>query len=140
MSPRKSSTSSGNSFARPRYLLVEVAGAGTPSPRSLEALLDERSLRPPGPPLRFRLIRSEGTHGLVAVSHTDAPEARRLWNSPAVPGRPMLRTLRMFGTLRKGKLWLAARYRSWAGLRAASSGAAHPAAPDRPREGAAPRR
>jgi hypothetical protein len=67
----------------------------------------------PEPPPRFRVIRVEGIHGLVAVEHTEVERARRAWNSTSgdAPG-PGVRTLRSFGTLRKGKAWLASRPRS----------------------------
>ena len=108
MSPRKSSTSSGNPrFDRPRYLLVEAAGAGTLSPRALEGLLGARLAELPEPRPRFRIIRTEGAHALVAVAHTDVGRCRIVWNRP---GDASLRTLRSYGTLRKGKSWLADRY------------------------------
>lgn len=108
MSPRKSSTSSGNRFDRPRYLLVEVSGTGTLSPSLLERLL---AARVPEPHFRFRVIRVDGPFGLVAVEHTDAPAARTAWNGAVAPGLPSIRTLRSYGTLRKGKIWVAARLR-----------------------------
>ncbi len=108
-SPRKSSTSSGNRFDRPRYLLVEVVGAPTLSPRGLESILAGHLVKA-GAPIRFRVIRTEGPHGLVAVSHRDVPAARRAWNG-ATSGPPSagVRTLRSYGTLRKGKIWIARR-------------------------------
>ena len=110
MSPRKSSTSSGNRFERPRYLLVEVSGAGTPSPRSIEeALVRRLPTAPVGAPFRFRIILSDGLHALVAVEHRDAPAARSAWNAPGGPGVPGLRTIRSYGTIRKARGWLAAR-------------------------------
>jgi len=105
-SPRKSSTSSGNRFDRPRYLLVEVVGAPTLSPRGLEALLHHH-LVTAGTPFRFRVVRTEGTHGLVAVAHVDVAAARLAWNRPSEGGRAAVRTLRSYGTLRKGKAWIA---------------------------------
>jgi hypothetical protein len=104
-SPRKSSTSSGNRFDRPRYLLVEVAGVPTLSPRSLESILGGRAAAA-RPPFRFKVIRTEGIHGLVAVAHTDVPSARVAWNAP---GPVAVRTLRSYGTLRKGKAWIGRR-------------------------------
>jgi hypothetical protein len=105
VSPRKSSTSSGNRFDRPRYLLVEVAGLPSPSPRQLEGLLRARLGGPLGA-APFRVIRVTGPLALVAVAHTEAPAFRTAWNAPAAPGAGRLRTLRTFGTLRKGKAWL----------------------------------
>jgi len=106
VSPRKSSTSSGsNRFDRPRYLLVEVVGAPTLSPRALETALFER-LPPTLAPVRPRVIRSEGAYALVAIPHTLLAAAVLAWNGPGTGGRP-LRTLRTYGTLRKGKEWLA---------------------------------
>ena len=128
MSPRKSSTSSGNRFERPRYLLVEAPGAGTLSPPSFEALLAARLPSAPGGRLRFRVIRSEGRHALVAVAHTEVEAARSAWNAPERPGVPGLRTLRSYGTLRKGKEWLVAHYRPPRPV------------PDRPRNDRDPRR
>jgi hypothetical protein len=107
-SPRKSSTSSGNRFERPRYLLVEVAGVPTLSPRALESMLSGR-LHASGTPIPFRVIRTEGACGLVAVAHVDVPAARTAWNPSG--GRPeaSIRTLRSYGTLRKGKEWMVRR-------------------------------
>jgi hypothetical protein len=107
-SPRKSSTSSGNRFHRPRYLLVEVVGVPTLSPRFLEAILSERSVRS-GPPIAFKIIRTEGSHGLVAVAHLDADRARGAWNGSSLHPAATVRTLRSYGTLLKGKTWLARR-------------------------------
>ncbi len=106
MSPRKSSTSSGNRFERPRYLLVEVAGDPPLSPRALEGLLRER-LGAEAPQLPFRILRTEGRFALVSVRHTDAPRFRASWNPTMPSGPARLRTLRTYGTLRKGKAWLA---------------------------------
>ena len=110
-SPRKSSTSSGNHFDRPRYLLLEVSGAATLSPRSLEPLLAQRSIGPSGVAFPFRVIRVDAPYALVAVEHTDAPAARSSWNAPGSPGGPGLKTLRSYGTLRNAKLWIAERLR-----------------------------
>jgi hypothetical protein len=106
VNPRKSSTSSGNRFDRPRYLLVEVSGAPTLSPKSLEILLVER-LRTAARALPFRVIRTDGPYGLVAIPHLSLQEARGAWNG-SLDGRGIsLRTLRTYGTLLKGKQWLA---------------------------------
>jgi hypothetical protein len=103
--PRKSSTSSGNRFDRPRYLLIEVAGVPPLSPRALETILGGR-LSAAGTLLKFRVIRTEGAHGLVAVSHLDVPAARNAWNGPRDRPSGSVRTLRSYGTLRKGKAWI----------------------------------
>jgi hypothetical protein len=108
VSPRKSSTSSGNRFDRPRYLLVEVTGAPPLSARALEEIL--RGASPPDLPpasARFRVIRTLGRFGLVAVAHLDAPRFRSAWTRPSDGRSPALRTLRTYGTLRKGKEWIA---------------------------------
>jgi hypothetical protein len=107
-SPRKSSTSSGNRFERPRYLLVEVVGVPTLSPRVLESILI-RQLHEAGTPLPFRVIRTEGSHGLVAVAHLDVTRARTAWNPGNERSTGSVRTLRSYGTLRKGKEWIARR-------------------------------
>jgi len=107
-SPRKSSTSSGNRFDRPRYLLVEVVGVPTLSPRGLESILFGQ-LTSTGTPLRFKVIRTEGVHGLVAVAHLDVPMARAAWNRGNDRSPYRVRTLRSYGTLRKGKAWIVRR-------------------------------
>ncbi|HZY91285.1 MAG TPA: hypothetical protein VFG07_00715 [Thermoplasmata archaeon] len=112
MSPRKSSTSSGNPPSpRPRYLGLEVAGDLPINPRWVEREL-ARLLRPgsdPGVPPSFRLVRWEGHRGLVEVGHREVGLARRVWNDtvPGPGGHPVaIVTRRTWGTLRKGKLWL----------------------------------
>ena len=111
MSPRKSSTSSGseNSFLRPRYLSVEVAGdlphAGRLIERELLRRLEVAGVHRP----TVKMIRWEGTRGLVRVPHTDARRARDAWNgsSRGPDGSVLtLKTLRSYGTLRKGKAWI----------------------------------
>lgn len=111
MSPRKSSTSSGNPPSpRPRYLGIEVAGDLSLAPRWVErelARLLEEDGRRPG--VRVRLVRWEGRRGIAEVAHTVARAARSRWNArltgPA--GEAVeLATVRTWGTLRKGKEWL----------------------------------
>jgi hypothetical protein len=113
VSPRKSSTSSGsdNSFLRPRYLSVEVAGdlpyAGRLIERELLRRLEVAGVHRP----TVRMIRWEGTRGLVRVPHTDARRARQVWNgtSRSPDGSVLtLKTGRSYGTLRKGKAWIRA--------------------------------
>ena len=113
MSPRKSSTSSAEPVARPRYLGVEVVGETiVPRPWLEEALrraLTPRSGAIPPAPRRIRIIRLERAKALVEIGHRWAAEARSAWNGP-VPGpsgRPVaLATRRTWGTLRGAKLWL----------------------------------
>jgi hypothetical protein len=79
------------------------------SARELEGVLS--ALRP-GPTDRypFRIIRTEGPYALVAVPHTTLAEVRAAWNAPASQHQRFgLRTIRTYGTLRKGKLWIAHR-------------------------------
>ena len=105
-SPRKSSTSSGNRFDRPRYLLVEVSGVPSLSSPTLSDLLRRRLAGPSGVP-EFRIVRVQSPYGIVAVPHRGAPTARASWNDAAPMGPVTLRTRRTFGTLRKAKRWLA---------------------------------
>jgi hypothetical protein len=109
VSPRKSSTSSGNPTHRSRYLGIEVAGAPFVSPRWLERALGER-LAERNPVLgRVRLIRLEGRRALVEVDHRVARTARDVWNAPmpGPTGAPVgISTARTWGTLLKGKAWL----------------------------------
>ncbi len=85
---------------------MEVAGVPSLSPRQFETLLKGRLAdRRPEPPVR--VIRVGGPYALAAVPHTEAAAARAAWNRPSASGAPGLRTLRTFGTLRKGKDWLA---------------------------------
>ena len=110
MNPRKSSTSSGNPTLRPRYLGVEVAGE-TPflAPRAIEHELRRRLEAIGAHQPEFQIIRWQGGRGLVRVAHTDARRARDAWNyvGPGTDGQRLtLRTVRTYGTLRKGKLWL----------------------------------
>jgi RNase P/RNase MRP subunit POP5 len=114
VSPRKSSTSSGNPTPRPRYLAVEVAGDQPLSPRWLESVLFDR-LGENGPRSgRMRVIRVEGHKALVEVPHRVAPTARAAWNgnwTTARGERVGATTHRTFGTLVKGKAWIRARFR-----------------------------
>jgi RNase P/RNase MRP subunit POP5 len=115
VSPRKSSTSSGNPSLRPRYLGVEVAGELPLSPRSIEAELRRRLEAIGAHSPSFQIIRWEGGRGLVRVAHYDVRRAREAWNyrGPATTGGPLtVRTDRTYGTLRKGKAWLAGPKRS----------------------------
>ena len=110
MSPRKSSTSSGNLSPRPRYLGVEVAGDLPVPARWVERELG-RLLQPtaPGPAARLRVIRWDGNRGLIEVGHRDVPRARQQWNGE-VDGpsgtRLTIATRRSWGTLRGGKRWI----------------------------------
>jgi RNase P/RNase MRP subunit POP5 len=109
VSPRKSSTSSGNPIARPRYLGVEVAGEQPLSPRSIEQELRRRLEAIGAHRPNFQIIRWEAGRGLVRVAHYDVGRAREAWNyqGPGSAGQPFsVRTDRTYGTLRKGKAWL----------------------------------
>jgi hypothetical protein len=65
---------------------------------------------PAHPTLPFRVIRTEGRFGLVAMPHTAVPQFRADWGTTIEGGsRPQLRVLRSYGTLLKGKRWLARR-------------------------------
>ncbi|MFZ0830244.1 MAG: hypothetical protein WCB18_04485 [Thermoplasmata archaeon] len=108
MSPKRSSTSSGNSLPRPRYLGIEVAGDPSFSPRALERWLSVR-LATQGPPPKLRVVRVEGRRALVDVPHTWANRARAAWAGrwTAVDGTVLeVRTYRTWGTLVGGKRWL----------------------------------
>ncbi|MGC2034990.1 MAG: hypothetical protein WA761_06055 [Thermoplasmata archaeon] len=56
----------------------------------------------------MRMIRWEGTKGLVEIGHTDVAVARKAWNGPVAGpfGSFTLRTHATWGTLLKGKVWL----------------------------------
>ncbi|HTT73955.1 MAG TPA: hypothetical protein VMG99_07435 [Thermoplasmata archaeon] len=109
MSPRKSSTSSGRSRPRPRYLGIEAAGEHLPplSPRGWESALTgaAAALRPAGP-LPFRLVRFAGRRAIVEVEHAAVADARRAWNGPR--DGIVLATRRTWGTLVGAKRWLRA--------------------------------
>lgn len=92
-----------------------MAGVPTLSPKAIEALLTERLAALPSE-IRYRIVRSEGHYVLVSVSHLHVPAFRAAWNGE-VAGRPgiSVRTVRSFGTLRKGKAILA-RHRGAAAL------------------------
>ncbi|MCI4360447.1 MAG: hypothetical protein L3J91_01970, partial [Thermoplasmata archaeon] len=109
VSPRKSSTSSGNPTLRPRYLGVEAAGDLPLSPRSVEQELRRRLEAIGAHAPAFQIIRWESGRGLVRVAHYDVRRAREAWNylGPGSSGQALtLRTDRTYGTLRKGKAWL----------------------------------
>ena len=109
MNPRKSSTSSGNTPLRPRYLGVEVAGEPPLSPRSVEQELRRRLEVIGAHQPTFQIIRWEAGRGLVRVAHYDVRRAREAWNynGPGTTGLPLaVRTDRTYGTLRKGKAWM----------------------------------
>ena len=114
MNPRKSSTSSANSFPpRPRYLGIEVAGDPSFSSKVLERRL-AAALERLGPGPRVRVIRWEPPRALVEIDHGWAARARTAWNAslggPADGGAPVaIATRRTWGTLRKGKAWLRSR-------------------------------
>jgi len=103
VSPRKSSTSSDRPSSRPRYLGIEVAGV---QPLPIPALERELARRLDRPGIEVRVIRLEGRRALVRIPHTSVAAARAGWNAPAPAGALVLRTLRSYGTLRKGKAWL----------------------------------
>lgn len=108
MSPKRSSTSSGNPLPRPRYLGVEVAGDRLFSPRVLEHWLSDR-LAGEGPPPKLRVVRVDGRKALVDVPHTWARRARADWSGrwTASDGTVLeMRTYRTWGTLVGGKRWL----------------------------------
>ena len=113
MSPRKSSTSSAEPTRRPRYLGLEVVGAQPIPPRHLERELLRRLAVAGARTPDLRLIRFEGQRALVRIDHLEVARARSAWNGPASPtdgtGPIGVRTLRTYGTLRKGKAWLRSR-------------------------------
>ncbi len=112
MSPRKSSTSSGNPSPRPRYLGVEVVGVPTFSPRGLERELARSLAEAIRAPADLKLIRFSGPRVLVRVTNRTMIAARTAWNGPlSGPSGEGIRvaTRRTFGTLRKGKEWLGGR-------------------------------
>jgi hypothetical protein len=110
VSPRKSSTSSGRAKPRPRYLGLEAAGEPVPRlpPRGWETALRSAwaRTRADPPPLRFRIVRSDGRRAIVEVEHAVLPAARAAWNgaAPDLPGLT-LRTKRTWGTLVGAKRW-----------------------------------
>ncbi len=109
MSPRKSSTSSGNLSPRPRYLGVEVAGVTTFPPRWLERELARSLAETLRAPAEVKLVRFAGPRALVRITNRTMGAARAAWNAslPGPMGRPVaVATRRTFGTLRKGKMWL----------------------------------
>jgi hypothetical protein len=111
VSPRKSSTSSGRSTLRPRYLGVEVVGEPFVPRPWLEAALARALTDPtlPGPSPRVRVIRSERGWALVEIEHAWLAAARHAWNGPIVgpTGRRVaVATHRTWGTLKDGKIWL----------------------------------
>jgi hypothetical protein len=108
VSPKRSSTSSGNSLHRPRYLGIEVVGDPSFSPRTLERWLVDRLASEESPP-KLRVIRVDGRRALVDVPHTWARRARLQWTGrwTAADGTPLeMRTHRTWGTLVGGKRWL----------------------------------
>ena len=112
MNPRKSSTSSANPSARPRYLGIEVTGVPTLSARWLEQVLANRLAEGIGQRPRIRVIRHEGPKAIVEVDHRLAPAARDAWNCTihgVAPGTLLIRTVRTWGTLLKGKVWIRSR-------------------------------
>ena len=109
MSPRKSSTSSANRSPRPRYLAIEVAGEPPFAARSLEHELRRRLEGAGRSSPALKIIRLEGRRAIIRVDHLDVSAARVAWNGPnaaRTPGGLSLRTLRTYGTLRKGKAWI----------------------------------
>ncbi len=115
MSPTRSSTSSGKSFPRPRYLGIEVAGPSLFSSRLLERWLSDRLASLHGDRPKIRVVRWEERRALVDVPHLWAVRARAAWNGEwtVAEGGPLLvRTHRTWGTLAKGKRWLRSRLRS----------------------------
>ncbi|MCI4367192.1 MAG: hypothetical protein L3K08_05530 [Thermoplasmata archaeon] len=88
-----------------------MVGVPTLSPRILESILVGQLASAPSR-IPFRVIRTEGLHGLVAVSHRDAPAARVAWNGRSDRSPVTVRTLRSYGTLLKGKAWIARRRRT----------------------------
>jgi len=108
VSPKRSSTSSGNSLLRPRYLGIEVAGDPSFSPRILERWLTDR-LAAGGAPPKLRVVRVDGRRALVDVPHTWAVRARAEWTGrwTTADGTDLeVRTYRTWGTLVGGKRWL----------------------------------
>jgi hypothetical protein len=108
VSPKRSSTSSGNPLSRPRYLGIEVVGDASFSPRILERWLSDR-LTVDGSSPKLRVIRVDGGRALVDVPHMWAHRARVQWTGrwTASDGtRLEMRTHRTWGTLVGGKRWL----------------------------------
>jgi hypothetical protein len=108
VSPKRSSTSSGNSLSRPRYLGIEVAGDTSFSPRTLERWLSDR-LTTGGPPPKLKVVRVEGHRALVDVPHTWAIRARTEWSGRWTTTEGVtveVRTYRTWGTLVGGKRWI----------------------------------
>jgi len=56
----------------------------------------------------LKVIRFDGNRGLVRISHRAVARARTAWNVPPGPTGVPIRTLRSYGTLRKGKAWMRA--------------------------------
>jgi hypothetical protein len=116
VSPRKSSTSSGNHSLRPRYLGVEVAGSSRflPSIRWWEETLSSLLEATPSAGARVRVIRAEAVRAIVEVDHHTAPRSRKVWNAVvASPNgeRWEISTKRTWGTLVGAKSWLRERRR-----------------------------
>jgi RNase P/RNase MRP subunit POP5 len=85
-----------------------VAGDQPIPPSQFELELRRRLTDAFGPDPLFKVVRFDGSRGLVRLGHRNVPAARQAWNRPLDPtGRAVpIRTLRSYGTLRKGKLWM----------------------------------
>ncbi|HEY6238837.1 MAG TPA: hypothetical protein VIZ68_06605 [Thermoplasmata archaeon] len=82
-------------------------------PRHLERELLRRLIAAGAPTPDLRLVRFEGQRALVRIDHLEVARARSAWSDPGTPPTPSgsigLRTVRTYGTLRKGKAWLRSR-------------------------------
>jgi hypothetical protein len=120
VSPRKSSTSSGNHSARPRYLGLEVAGPSRflPSTRWWEETLSSLLADATRANSRVRVVRTESIRAIVEVDQSMTTPSRRAWNrAVAAPNGEQWRiaTKRTWGTLVGAKAWLKDRRRSSTG-------------------------
>ncbi len=102
-SPPRPSTSSGRPPARKRYLGVTIAGEAN-SPATYSRILG--SLVGPVAGFRFRVVKVRRSAALVELPSPAVALARRAWNSQGA------RTYRTWGTLRKGKKWLASQWKT----------------------------
>jgi len=66
-------------------------------------------LGPADPIASLKIIRFDGSRGLVRIPHRSVERARSAWNEAPGPTGLPLRTVRSYGTLRKGKAWMRGR-------------------------------
>jgi len=85
-----------------------VAGDQPVPPPRFESELRRRLTELAGPDPLFKVVRFDGSRGLVRVGHRSVPAARQAWNAlGGSPGAALpLHTARSYGTLRKGKAWM----------------------------------